>query len=92
VSQLQAVLAALQGSSKPVIYYGGGCQDAKEELREFAYKTGIPVTSTLMVCPAASGAPLVCSVCEGVDMHTSMRELSIINHLRFAARLSIFRP
>lgn len=50
VSQLQQVLAALKGAQKPVIYYGGGCMDARDELREFAKKTGAPVTSTLMVC------------------------------------------
>lgn len=43
------MLEAIKGSSKPVIYYGGGCQDSKAELRELCYKTGIPVTSTLMV-------------------------------------------
>lgn len=48
VAQLQPVLAALQAASKPVIYYGGGCQEAAQELREFAHRTGIPITSTLM--------------------------------------------
>jgi hypothetical protein len=38
-----------QGASKPVIYYGGGCQDARDELREFARKLKLPITSTLMV-------------------------------------------
>lgn len=38
----------LQASSKPIIYYGGGCLDARDELREFARKTGIPYTATLM--------------------------------------------
>ncbi|MEW5306460.1 MAG: hypothetical protein WDW36_008923 [Sanguina aurantia] len=47
-SQLDGVMAALKGAKKPVIYYGGGCQDARDELREFARKTGIPITSTLM--------------------------------------------
>ncbi len=41
--------ACPQGSSKPVIYYGGGCQDSRDELREFARKLNIPITSTLMV-------------------------------------------
>jgi glyoxylate carboligase len=39
----------LQGASRPVIYYGGGCQDARDELREFARKLNLPITSTLMV-------------------------------------------
>ncbi|KAG2422753.1 hypothetical protein HXX76_015773 [Chlamydomonas incerta] len=42
------VLRALQGAAKPVIYYGGGCLDAQPELREFAARTGIPLTSTFM--------------------------------------------
>jgi hypothetical protein len=49
VGSAMQVLAAVKGASKPVIYYGGGCQEARDELREFAYATGIPVTSTLMV-------------------------------------------
>jgi len=48
MSLLQQVVAAMKGSSKPVIYYGGGCQESRDELREFAYKTGIPIASTLM--------------------------------------------
>nr|QKY14827.1 acetolactate synthase, small subunit (ALS) [Polytomella parva] len=48
LSQLIPVLRAIQNSCKPVIYYGGGCLDAKEELRELASRTGIPLTSTLM--------------------------------------------
>ena len=31
-----------------VIYCGGGTMDCPEELREFARRTGIPLTSTLM--------------------------------------------
>lgn len=42
------VLRALQSASKPVIYYGGGCLDARDELREFAARTGIPMTTTFM--------------------------------------------
>ncbi len=49
VSALQQVVSAIRGAAKPVIYYGGGCQDSRDELREFAYKLGLPVTSTLMV-------------------------------------------
>ncbi|KAG2450930.1 hypothetical protein HYH02_004203 [Chlamydomonas schloesseri] len=47
-SQMLPVLRALQGAQKPVIYYGGGCLDAQAELREFAARTGIPLTSTFM--------------------------------------------
>jgi glyoxylate carboligase len=37
-----------QGAKKPVIYLGGGCLDASEEVREFVAHTRIPVASTLM--------------------------------------------
>ncbi|GFR51146.1 hypothetical protein Agub_g13501 [Astrephomene gubernaculifera] len=47
-SQMVPVLRAIQAASKPVIYYGGGCLDAAEELRELAERTGIPLTSTFM--------------------------------------------
>ena len=30
------------------MYYGGGCQDSRDQLREFAERTGIPYVSTLM--------------------------------------------
>lgn len=40
VSQLQAVINAIKGAQKPVIYYGGGCQDVRDELREFCRKVG----------------------------------------------------
>eukprot|EP00798_Chlamydomonas_sp_ICE-L_P018624 gene18624-25139_t len=46
--QLMEVIEAIKGSKKPVIYYGGGCSDARDELREFHRRTGIPITSTLM--------------------------------------------
>ncbi len=47
--KIQAVLAAIQSSQKPIIYCGGGviASDAAEELREFANKAGIPVAMTL---------------------------------------------
>lgn len=40
----------IESSKKPVIYSGGGViiSDAHNELREFAKKTGIPVTTTLL--------------------------------------------
>ncbi|EFJ51706.1 hypothetical protein VOLCADRAFT_73117 [Volvox carteri f. nagariensis] len=47
-SQMIPVLRAIQSASKPVIYYGGGCLDARDELREFAARTGIPLASTFM--------------------------------------------
>lgn len=37
-----------QAASKPVIYYGGGCLDSRDELREFAKRTGMPLASTFM--------------------------------------------
>lgn len=46
--QIEQVLRLLQRSKKPVIYSGGGCLHASEELREFVELTGIPVASTLM--------------------------------------------
>ncbi|GIL77942.1 hypothetical protein Vretimale_6526 [Volvox reticuliferus] len=47
-SQMIPVLHAIQSASKPVIYYGGGCLDSRDELREFAARTGIPLASTFM--------------------------------------------
>ncbi|KAG2486261.1 hypothetical protein HYH03_015085 [Edaphochlamys debaryana] len=47
-SALVPVLRAIQGASRPVIYYGGGCLDARDELREFARRTGAPLASTFM--------------------------------------------
>jgi acetolactate synthase I/II/III large subunit len=47
-AQLAAVVKALKGSKKPVIYLGGGTLDASPEVREFVSRTGIPVASTLM--------------------------------------------
>lgn len=48
VSQLEAVIEALRNARKPVIYAGGGCLDASEELRAFARAVGAPITQTLM--------------------------------------------
>ena len=31
-----------------MLYVGGGCLEASQELREFVDRTGIPVASTLM--------------------------------------------
>ncbi|KAI8475274.1 MAG: acetolactate synthase [Monoraphidium minutum] len=47
-AQLAAVIKALKGAKKPVVYMGGGTLDAAPELREFVARTGIPVASTLM--------------------------------------------
>ncbi len=48
--QIAQVAAAIQQSKRPVIYAGGGVisSDGSAELREFARKTGIPVTTTVM--------------------------------------------
>jgi acetolactate synthase-1/2/3 large subunit len=45
---LEAVVAALEQSNKPVLYVGGGALDASAELREFVALTDAPVASTLM--------------------------------------------
>jgi thiamine pyrophosphate-dependent acetolactate synthase large subunit-like protein len=38
----------IKKAKKPVIYSGGGCLDAADELTQFARATGIPICSTLM--------------------------------------------
>lgn len=50
VRQIERVLDEVSKAKKPVIYAGGGVilSDASKELREFAKKTNIPVTMTLM--------------------------------------------
>ncbi len=47
--KLEATLAAIQASRKPIIYCGGGviASNAATELREFVHKSGIPVAMTL---------------------------------------------
>jgi acetolactate synthase-1/2/3 large subunit len=47
--QFDAVLAAIRGSRRPIIYAGGGiiAADASAALRAFAEKTGIPVAMTV---------------------------------------------
>ncbi|KAH7421835.1 hypothetical protein KP509_13G077700 [Ceratopteris richardii] len=47
-AELQHILYVISRSKKPVIYCGGGCINASEELKEFVDLTGIPVTTTLM--------------------------------------------
>lgn len=48
--QIKQVVAAIKLAKRPVIYAGGGIVGASagQELREFARKTGIPVTMTVM--------------------------------------------
>jgi acetolactate synthase-1/2/3 large subunit len=48
--QINQVVAAIKLAKRPVIYAGGGIvlSSASDELREFARKTGIPVTMTVM--------------------------------------------
>lgn len=48
--QIKEAAEAIKKAKKPVIYTGGGIisSNASEELREFAEKTDIPVTSTLL--------------------------------------------
>ena len=48
--QVKQILAAVRRSKRPVIYVGGGCvaSGAAEELTNFALRTGIPVTTTVM--------------------------------------------
>jgi len=48
-SQLEAVLAAIRASTRPIIYAGGGiiASGASALLRTFAEKTGIPVALTV---------------------------------------------
>jgi len=48
--QIKQVAAAIKLAKRPVIYAGGGIigGNASDELREFARKTGIPVTMTVM--------------------------------------------
>jgi acetolactate synthase I/II/III large subunit len=47
--KLEATLAAIQASRKPIIYCGGGviASNAAAELREFVHTSGIPVAMTL---------------------------------------------
>lgn len=55
--QIKQVVAAVKRSKKPILYVGGGCilSEASEELRKFALKTGIPVTTTVMGLGAFPG-------------------------------------
>lgn len=55
--QLAQVAAAIKRAKRPVIYAGGGiiASEASKELTEFAHKTGIPVTTTVMGLGAFPG-------------------------------------
>ncbi|MCH7989700.1 MAG: biosynthetic-type acetolactate synthase large subunit [Planctomycetes bacterium] len=55
--QIRQVIAAIRRSHRPVLYVGGGCinSNSSEELRTFALRTGIPVTTTLMGLGAFPG-------------------------------------
>lgn len=48
--QIRQILAAVRRSKRPILYVGGGCvnSEASKELLDFAMKTGIPVTTTIM--------------------------------------------
>jgi len=55
--QIRQVIAAVRRARRPILYVGGGVinADASEELRKFALRTGIPVTSTVMGLGAFPG-------------------------------------
>ena len=58
---LQEIVKALSKAKRPVVYAGGGCVNAHEELREFVQLTGTPVAQTLMGLgnfPASDSASL----------------------------------
>ena len=66
-----------------VIYYGGGCSDARDELREFQRRTGIPITSTLMglgTFPSDDPAAL-----QMLGMHGTFFANYAIDQVRFIA-------
>jgi acetolactate synthase-1/2/3 large subunit len=52
--ELNEIIGLIQKSERPVLYVGGGIitGNASAELRAFAERTGIPVTTTLMGCGA----------------------------------------
>ena len=55
--QIRQVIAAIRRSHRPILYVGGGCinSNSSEELTQFALRTGIPVTTTLMGLGAFPG-------------------------------------
>jgi acetolactate synthase-1/2/3 large subunit len=52
--ELNEIIGLIEKSERPVLYVGGGIitGNASEELRRFARKAGIPVTTTIMGCGA----------------------------------------
>ncbi len=55
--QIKQIIAAIKRAKKPILYVGGGCvlSGAADELLEFAEKTKIPVTTTVMGIGAFPG-------------------------------------
>jgi acetolactate synthase I/II/III large subunit len=55
--QIRQVIAAVKRARRPILYIGGGVinSGASDELRKFALRTGIPVTSTVMGLGAFPG-------------------------------------
>lgn len=55
--QISQVVAAIRRSKRPVLYVGGGCilSEASEELQKLAFRTDIPVTTTVMGLGAFPG-------------------------------------
>ncbi len=55
--QIRQMLAAIRRSRRPILYVGGGCVNsgASAALTEFALKTGIPVSMTVMGLGAFPG-------------------------------------
>ncbi|CAI5536462.1 unnamed protein product [Closterium sp. Naga37s-1] len=47
-AQVDQILRLLRSAKRPVVYLGGGCLHAADEVREFARLAGVPVVSTLM--------------------------------------------
>ena len=47
-AQLERIAEAIRQAKRPVLYVGGGCVDAADEVKELVRLTGIPVAQTLM--------------------------------------------
>ncbi|GJP71255.1 hypothetical protein CLOP_g2106, partial [Closterium sp. NIES-67] len=47
-AQVDQIVRLLRSAKRPVVYLGGGCLHAADEVREFARLAGVPVVSTLM--------------------------------------------
>lgn len=62
IKQLQKIIALIEEAEKPVIFAGGGVILSKgsKELTEFARKTKIPVTTSLMGLGAFPGSDPLC--------------------------------